>query len=247
MIPEDSIAGRRRLSFSFQPHPTCWTIGTPWTESRHVCKVYPKWLGPLTWTSLHLTEKCFTCTWKTPVVRALETRLCPLEWSLGCWLHLPPFSAYLHLDFTSLYWGNFVWISSNLGIKYWKSVIVIDVFLGYFKHYCISVSIPLNDTGRYRKGRACQLRGDAKKPQQCDDQGKISRSVWTEIRHVCQVYQVTWTPLLGLHSLEWKTTDLHFKNWSEESLVGMWCTPKLGSNFKSFFHKWWSKKVSLKG
>ena len=89
----------------------------------------------------------------TPRLSSLQS-----EWSLGCWLHLPPFLAYLHLDFTSLYWGNFVWISSNLGVQYWKSVIVIDVFLGYLKHYCISVSIPLNDTGRYRKGRACQLR-----------------------------------------------------------------------------------------
>ena len=140
------------------------------------------------------------------------------EWSLGCWLHLPPFLACLHLDFTSLYWGNFVWISSNLGVQYWKSVIVIDVFLGYFKHYCISASIPLNDTGRYRKGRACQLRTL-----------KNRNSVTTKVKShglyelksgmFAKSTQVTWTPLLGLHSLEWKTTDLHFKNWSEESLA----------------------------
>jgi hypothetical protein len=126
----------------------------------------------------------------------------------------------LDLDFTSLYWGNFVWISSNLGVQYWKSVIVIDVFLGYFKHYCISVSIPLNDTGRYRKGRACQLRTL-----------KNRNSVTTKVKShglyelksgmFAKSTQVTWTPLLGLHSLEWKTTDLHFKNWSEESLVMM--------------------------
>ena len=43
-----------------------------WTETQHSCQVYPSDLDPLTWTSLHLTEKCFTWTWKTRVVRALE-------------------------------------------------------------------------------------------------------------------------------------------------------------------------------
>ena len=128
---------------------------------------------------------------------------------------LTPKNPYLNLDSTSLYAGNFVWISSNLGVRYWKSVIVLDVFLKYFQHYCISVSTPLNDTGRqYRRTTPVEF-------------FLSTTSNLLDNRHTMNwilaclpsLPQVTRTPHLDFTSLDRKMLHLHLKNSSRPSLV----------------------------
>ncbi len=121
---------------------------------------------------------------------------------------------YIFFDFN--FYNCFCVSEWNLSAQYWKSVIVIDVFLKYFKHYCISVSTPLNATGI----QYCRLSFSFQPHPTCWTIGSILGTPWTESQHSCQVYP-KWLgpPHLDFTSLDRKMLHLDLENSSRQSLA----------------------------